>query len=66
MMDFEEMRNAHNCDIWALWILCGSVVVIFALMILQIKCKSGISNGVVICDRTCVICRRNVDLGGAV
>lgn len=43
MFDFSKMREAHICDIWALLIIFGSVVVILSLMILQIKCKTGMS-----------------------
>ena len=37
-----NLKNAHICRIWALLIICGSVVVVSAVSILQGICKAGI------------------------
>lgn len=44
MHHFVNLENAHICRIWALLNLCGSVVVILALAILQGGCMAGIGN----------------------
>lgn len=58
------LRKAHICRFWALSVFCGSVVVIFAVSILQGICKAD--------NRACTRYRssavgnagNNVDLGG--
>mgnify|MGYP000645730954 CR=1 FL=1 len=57
----DETRMAFICDIWALLIFLGSVVVISLISILQGECIAEIGKRLVIGDQLSVI---GVEMGG--